>query len=356
MKLRGVVGGVLLASLIAAGCGDDGGEEQTADTTAVTVDSGQEEAAGREGGELESETIRVAFASEPDFTQVSNFRWLDQLREQDGLEVEELYFESSQDAFRALIAGEADVAVGTILSAISLVQEAGESVKLIAADLKATDYLLISTPEIESLEDLRGQKVGISTPGDVSDTLTRVVLKREGVDPAEVQFLQIGGTSARMSGLLENQIAAGAAHAAEGLTAVEQGLKNLFVYGEAVPDYLQHGVIVKDEFIDANPNLTQLMVDRFIDSTRWAAENREEYIELSKEKVEGPSDAARDEAYEIFLDIDMFAVNGGMDDAILENTVAIEQEVGTLGEDVPAIDEWADATFVEHYLEENGEL
>lgn len=353
MKVRGVVVGMLLASLVAVGCGDDA-EEQTTDTTAGN--SGQEEAAGSEGGELESNRIRVAFASEPDFTQVSNFEWLDQLREQDGLEVEELFFESSQDAFRALVAGEADVAVGTILSAISLVQEAGESVKVIAADLKATDYLLISTPDIESLEDLKGKKVGISTPGDVSDTLTRVVLKREGVNPDDVQFLQIGGTSARMSGLLENQISAGAAHAAEGLTAVEQGLKNLFVYGEAVPDYLQHGVIVKDEFLSDNPNLTQLMVDRFIDSVRWAAENKEEYIALSQEKVEGPSDAARDEAYDIFLNIDMFAVNGGMDDAILENTVKIEQEVGTLGDDVPPTEEWADATFVERYLEENGEL
>jgi NitT/TauT family transport system substrate-binding protein len=312
------------------------------------------EAAAEGPGEPETDTVRVAFASQPDFTQVMNFKWLDDMRAE-GLTVEDEYFESSQDAFRALVAGETDVAVGTLLSAILLVQETGEGVKVIASDLQAPDYLLISQPDIESLADLEGQRVGISTPGDISDTLTRVVMNREGVNVDAVNFVQIGGTGARMSALLEGQIEAGPAHAAEGLTAAEEGLKNLFAYGTTVPDYLQHGLIVTDEWIAQNPNLTQLMVDMFVESTRWAAENKDEYVELSLETVEGPSDEARDQAYEIFMEIDMFAINGGMADDLLENTVAVEQEVGTLTDDAPPIEEWADTSFVESYLERFGE-
>jgi ABC-type nitrate/sulfonate/bicarbonate transport system substrate-binding protein len=122
-----------------------------------------------------------------------------------------------------------------------------------------------------------------------------------------------------------------------------------------VPDYLQHGLIVTDDWIASNPELTQCMVDVFVDTVRWADASKDEYIELSAETVEGPSDAARDEAYDIFKEIDMFAVNGGMSDDLLENTVAIEQEVGTLGDDAPAVEEWADPSFVEDYLERNGE-
>jgi len=357
MKLHASVLMALLALLVAA-CSTSTASpsaseaEPSAAASEPAESTAPSEAAGP--GEPETDTVRVAFASQPDFTQVMNFKWLEDM-EATGLTVEDNYFESSQDAFRALVAGETDVAVGTLLSAILLVQETGEGVKVIASDLQAPDYLLISQPDIGSLADLEGARVGISTPGDISDTLTRVVLSREGVDLAAVNFVQIGGTSARMAALLEGQIEAGPAHAAEGLTAAEEGLQNLFAYGNAIPDYLQHGLIVTDEWIANNPNLTQIMVDLFVESTRWANDNKDEYIERSADTVEGPSDAARDQAYDIFQEISMFAVNGGMSMDLLENTVAVEQEVGTLGDDVPAFEEWADPSFVESYLERNGE-
>ena len=360
MKLRLSVLLVLVA-IIAAACSngssspspsEDAAEPSTPAASEAPTSAAPSEAAGP--GEPETDTIRVGFASQPDFTQVMNFKWLDDL-EAEGFTVEDNYFESSQDAFRALVAGEVDVAVGTLLSAILLVQESGEGVKVIASDLQAPDYLLISQPEITSLDQLEGARVGISTPGDISDTLTRVVLNREGIDVDAVDFVQIGGTGARMAALLEGQIEAGPAHAAEGLTAAEEGLANLFAYGTAVPDYLQHGLIVTDDWIASNPNLTQIMVDLFVESTRWANDSKEDYIALSADTVEGPSDAARDEAYDIFQEISMFAINGGMTEELLQNTVDIEKEVGTLGDDAPALEEWADPSFVESYLERFGE-
>lgn len=358
MKLRLSVLLVLVA-IIAAACTtssspspSEAATESEPAASEAPASAAPSEAAGP--GEPETDTIRVGFASQPDFTQVMNFKWLDDL-EAEGFTVEDNYFESSQDAFRALVAGEVDVAVGTLLSAILLVQESGEGVKVIASDLQAPDYLLISQSDITSLDQLEGARVGISTPGDISDTLTRVVLNREGIDVEAVDFVQIGGTGARMAALLEGQIEAGPAHAAEGLTAAEEGLSNLFAYGTAVPDYLQHGLIVTDEWISSNPNLTQIMVDLFVESTRWANDSKEDYIALSADTVEGPSDAARDQAYDIFQEISMFAVNGGMTEELLQNTVDIEKEVGTLGDDAPPLEEWADPSFVENYLERFGE-
>jgi NitT/TauT family transport system substrate-binding protein len=335
--VAGLLAVVSLAATV-AGCGND--EAGSA-------------ASGADGGSGSS-TLRVAFASQPDFTQVMNFKWLDTLEQQEGTKVETKFFESSQDAFRAMIAGEADIAVAAIVSAVQLVQETGEQVKVLAVDLKAPDYLLMATPDMNSLSDLEGQRIGISTPGDISDSLTRVVLDREGVDVSKVRFVEIGGTSARMAALLSGQIQGGAAHAAEGLAAAEEGIKNLTAFGETVPDYAQHGVIVREEWLQENREFAQTMVDHFIDSVRWAADNKDEYIELSRSRVEGLSDQAREEAYDIFTDIGMFAVDGGMDETVLNNTVEIEQEVGSLGDDVPDISEWADPSFVENYLEREG--
>ena len=165
MKLRVPVLLVLLALLVAActsGTSSPSASEASEPSEAPASEPAESTApseAAEGPGEPESDSLRVAFASQPDFTQIMNFKWLEDL-EGEGLTVEDNYFESSQDAFRALVAGEADVAVGTLLSAILLVQESGEGVKVIASDLQAPDYLLISQPEVESLSDLEGQRVG----------------------------------------------------------------------------------------------------------------------------------------------------------------------------------------------------
>ena len=326
---------MVLVLLIATACGGSG--------------STSEESGG-------SRTLRVAFASSPDFTQVSNFKWIQDLRAS-GVDVKDLYFQSSQDAFRALVSGEADVALGTVASAILLNMSAGENVKVIASDLQAPDYILITTPDITNDVDLEGKRIGISTPGDVSDTLTRLVLQSRGVDTSKIDFVEIGGTGARMQALLSNQISGGAAHAAEGLAAVGQGLKNLFAYGKTIPDYLQHGLIVQQSWIDSNQDFVQEMVDSFIASTRWAADNKDAYIELSKENIEGIDDQVRSQAYDIFKSINMFAINGGMEDSQLNTTVDIEKKVGTFGDKpLPPLSAWSDPTYVQNYLQHNGSV
>jgi ABC-type nitrate/sulfonate/bicarbonate transport system substrate-binding protein len=348
------VGLLLVAlALFAAGCGG-GGETET---ETAGAESNGDEVSQEAGDGFGIDTLRVGFASDPDFTQIANYKWLQDLEEMDGIEVEESYFRSSQDSFRALVSGEVDLAFGTLSSGIALVSEGGDPIKAIVSDMKAPDYILVADDELDSLQALEGQRVGISTPGDISDSLTRALLTREGVDVSKVEFLQIGGTSARMSALLADQIDAGPAHAADGLSAIEEGdLKNLYSYGNSIGDYLQQVVFVNDEWAAENAEFVQHAVNRFIDSVRWAASEKDEYLELAGEFVEGLDPAIANQAYDIFADIEMFAVNGGMSEELLDNTVDIEQEVGALGADVPPKEQWADASFVERYLEENGEV
>lgn len=341
----------LALSLVFYGCG---GESQDTATEATETPAGPETT---EPQAHFPSTLRVGFASDPDFTQIANYKWLRDLEENDGLEVKESYFRSSQDSFRALVAGEVDIAFGTLSSGISLVAQGGDPIKAVVSDMKAPDYILVAQDSFESLSDLEGERVGISTPGDISDTLTRAVLSREGVNVDAIEFFQIGGTSARMAGLLAGQIAAGAAHAADGLAAIEEGpLQNLYSYGNAIGDYLQQLVFVNDEWASENEEFVQHLVDTFLDSVRWANENKDEYIDLAGEFLDGLDADIASRAYDIFIDIEMFAVNGGMSDRLLENTVTIEQEVGALDDEVAPMDEWADQRYVENYLEAHGEL
>ena len=169
-----------------------------------------------------------------------------------------------------------------------------------------------------------------------------------------VEYIQIGGTSARMAGLLADQLDAGLAHAAEGINAVQEAagsLKVLWRVGETVPSYLQRGLMVSDEFLTENPNLTQIVVDTLMNGVRWSEDpaNEDAYVELACSTVELP-EAVCHEAWALYRDIGMWALDGGLDVDRLAETVAIEVEVGNLDGDIPDESEYVDRSFVESYL------
>lgn len=305
-------------------------------------------------GSLEGVTLRLGSASRPDFTDVPMLRMVDKLEER-GAKVEVSLFEGDQAPLRALIAGEVDFVAAGVPATIHLAEAADEGVRVFVVNLQDTDYLLVGQPQLQSLQDLSGKKVGIASAGGISDVLTRLVLRAEGVDENSVNWVTVGGTSARTAGLASGQIDAGPAHAADALAAEEQnGLKVLWRNADTVDDYLQQGLVSTKDWLASNKDVAQIIVDEMIDASRWAAVNKDEYIGRSEADIEGPSGAVRSGAYDIFKEIGMFPVNGGMHADQLNNTAQVEVDLGNI-DSLPALETYTDTSFVADYLDRNGE-
>lgn len=358
MRKRLIVTWLLtLCALVAAGCG--GGEpapdaaaggEGAASPADDTVNASE-----NEEDSLEGVTLRVGSSSVPDYSDVTLLRLVGQLEER-GAQVEVSHFEGDQAPLRALVAGEIDVAAAGVPATIHLAEQTDEGVRVFGVNLQQTDYILVAQPEFTELADLQGEQIGIASPGGISDVLTRLVLEGEGIPLDSVEFVSVGGTGARMSAMASGQLAAGPAHAADALAAVEQsGMSNLWLYADTVDSYLQQGLVSTEGWLAENPELAQTIVDELIDASRWAAENKDEYVELSFDAVDGPSETVRQQAYDIFTDIEMFPVNGGMTEEQLTNTAQIEVDLGNIA-DLPALETFSDPTFVEDYLDRVGEL
>jgi ABC-type nitrate/sulfonate/bicarbonate transport system substrate-binding protein len=359
---------LLAVGLIAAGCGDDDDADVAADTTtteAATEAEGEEPADGGAGTAdgvpescapegLESTELRLA-TSPPEFDTVTDAHWLEVLADA-GLEVETFEFESSPDTVRAVAAGEGDVINTSPLAIMQYIQQSGGGLRVMAVELLKTDYLLVTTPDVAGVEDVEGRVVGISEPGDLSDSLTRLMLGNAGVDVSSIQFAEIGGTGARVAALAAGQIQAGAVHAADALAAAEEfGLTAEVRYVDYIPDYAQRFLAASPDWLDENPQLAQCLVDAMIDTQRWSMENKEEYVELGLSLVEGLPEHVADEVYDLFHDEGFFAVDGGLPS--VEPTMQVEVDQGNLDEggSLADFDSWVDPTFVESYLERNGE-
>jgi len=71
---------------------------------------------------------------------------------------------------------------------------AGIDAKIVASPLVKLPYVLVTRKEIRRPEDLKGKALGIARAGDLSDRLSRAVVKKLGVPPETVTMRPIGGS------------------------------------------------------------------------------------------------------------------------------------------------------------------
>jgi ABC-type nitrate/sulfonate/bicarbonate transport system substrate-binding protein len=303
-------------------------------------------------GDPEKTTLKIVQGSSPDYTQIALTKAIQMLNDK-GITTEFANVDDTDTATRSVIAGQADIVVNSLFFGINA-RKADIPLVTMMADAQTLDYLLVSIPSVTSVEQLVGGTVGINKPGDLGATVADQCLKFSKVDVSKVELVQVGGTGARMAALISGQIMAAPAHAAEALNAqLEGGLNILVDCGQAIGTFLQTGATATEDWLAANPNLAQHFVDTYIDALRWAEDNKDEYIALSKEVLPEMDDSLRGPAYDVFKKAGLFAINGGLTPESIAKLVSIGLDAKSIEEPVP--DTWYTMKYIESYLERNGE-
>ncbi|HLH26206.1 MAG TPA: ABC transporter substrate-binding protein [Chloroflexota bacterium] len=126
---------------------------------------------------------------------------------QNGLAVQDfLYITSGTLTVQALIGNNVQFAAAGSDAIIDAVLH-GSDLAMIAGASNKFDFALIAGGDIQSGDDLRAKRVGISKIGSSSDFAARTALQQLGLDPDnDVTILQIGGTGARLSALQSGAI------------------------------------------------------------------------------------------------------------------------------------------------------
>ena len=110
-----------------------------------------------------------------------------------GLKLENIFIRGSAQNLAALASDEVQftycAADGTIPGLAS-----GIDAKLVASPLVKLPYVLVARKEIRRPEDLKGKSIGIARAGDLSDRLSRAVVKKFGLSPDVVTIRPIGGS------------------------------------------------------------------------------------------------------------------------------------------------------------------
>jgi NitT/TauT family transport system substrate-binding protein len=151
----------------------------------------------------------------------------------------------------------------------------GLPVRLVAGLLSSSPHVLLAQPEIKTIKELSGKKVGLAGFGDATHVLARLILARNGIDPEkEVQFVPLGSDSGRFAGL--QQKLADAVVTSPPLDFEGRKLARAYEY----VNYPLSGVGVNIKTIEQNRDQVKRTIRALIKASRFIRENREEAVKL----------------------------------------------------------------------------
>ncbi|MGN6716305.1 MAG: ABC transporter substrate-binding protein [Candidatus Binatia bacterium] len=187
------------------------------------------------------------------------------LFQKNGIDPQILYLQTTLGQ-TAMIAGEVDMCVysGSLLSSARL---QGADVVMISSFLNKPLYRLVVRPEIKTVADLKGKRLGVTRFGTVTDLMTRLLVGKLGLDPdKDVSYIQVGDVPILLASLTTGRTINGAIiQPPYYLKAVASGMRILVNMQEMDIPVQQTGLNTTQKFIARNPDVVRRVVKSLIE-------------------------------------------------------------------------------------------
>ena len=191
----------------------------------------------------------------------------------------------------------------------------GLPLKFVAISVRKTDHFLISRPELKTIQDLRGKRLGVSTLFGTDQLAAEDMMQSKGLNPSAVQVVALGDAPVRVQALRAGIVEVIAMNTPYDMVLMKDGYNAL-----AGPQDLKRalplaGLAVKDSLLKEKPALIKRALRAVLKSHRFIFDNKQETTRIMMQWLSQPPDIAS-RAYELALLA--LSRNGEIPDADLE--------------------------------------
>jgi NitT/TauT family transport system substrate-binding protein len=218
-----------------------------------------------------------------------------------GLDLTILNFEGGSRIVQALTAGSVDVAIGagTQMSFIAK----GAPMMAVCEDTTTLPYFSIGVPwdsRINSLDDLKGKKIGVSNPGSLTDWVAQELARKKGWGPDGVTRVMVGGgITASTAAFRAHQIDAYVGGTTSFLVEAEKQVGRVLTpVSDFVGNMASGTIFASNHLIATNPDSLRAFLAGWIDTTEFILTHKTETVK-SWSKVTGFPETVMSEEYEI---------------------------------------------------------
>ncbi|BAW24018.1 ABC-type nitrate/sulfonate/bicarbonate transport systems periplasmic components-like protein [Pseudomonas putida] len=163
---------------------------------------------------------------------------------------------------------------------------AGGPLRLLAGNTGKLAHALIARPQIDSIEALRGGRIGILNRREGTFFQVRTMLARHGLHyPQDYSVIETGGVPARHRALLDGSIDAGLQSVPWSYQAEDEGLRNLGQIIDYIPDWQFVSVNASLPWAERNRELLQRFLAVLLESTEALYSSREAAAEVASRQL-----------------------------------------------------------------------
>lgn len=178
---------------------------------------------------------------------------------------------------------------------------AGLDAKIIASPLVKLPYVLVARKEVRRPEDLKGKSLGIARVGDLSDRLSRAVVKKLGLAPESVTIRPIGGSQ----GERYQAMAAGIVHGVIitpplDVRARNEGFNVMYRLVDLNLPFVYSSLHTSHKMLRERPEIVQRMVAAFAEVIHFVEKNPEKAKASIGKAMRTKDPEALQSAYDVY--------------------------------------------------------
>lgn len=216
-----------------------------------------------------ADKVRVAFSAVAPTQGVLWVADVGGLLNKNGISAEIIY---TRAAIETLVAGEVDFAqmTGALMSSARL---QGADPVMIAGVQDTLDDRLVARPNVKSMEDLRGKRIGVFRFGAASHLRLIFVLPRYGLSERDVTLLQIGDSPERLIALAGGSVDATLFSPPDHLEALRAGMKVLLNLRELNVPYQGSGLVTTQRVLAKKRDIARRFLKSYVEAVHMVKTN-----------------------------------------------------------------------------------
>jgi ABC-type nitrate/sulfonate/bicarbonate transport system substrate-binding protein len=219
----------------------------------------------------------------------------------EGLEDQIILIPSGSQLAQVVVAGEVDIAALNGSSAMAAALQ-GADIKIIGNTTNKLIFSIYARPEIKSVEDLKGKKIGITRFGSATDISARFALAKFNIQPQkDVTILPMGAMTSIMSGLQAGAIDAGLVSPPTLFAVDRLGFKEVVNITDMNLAFPNPSLVVQAGIVRTKPRLIESFMRAYARAIHRAKTDRELAMKSVAKytKIEDP--AVLRKAYDLYL-------------------------------------------------------
>ena len=249
--------------------------------------------------------------------------------QQEGLNVDFVLMPAALN-IKVLLSG--DIQYATTITAGVVANIRGVNTRVIMCFVDRVLLDLVSTPEINSITDLKGKLLGISSRGGLHDVTMRRIFAQSGMDPSQATFITVGGQGAMLASLQSKRIAAGLLNPPHNFLAYREGLKNLGFAGNFVR-IPSTGIVTMRETLERSPDQVRRMLRALARARAFAKENKAATVAILKRFVQLNDEELVAKIYDYHKRAE--TLDGRVDPALAADTIRDSLQAEAIAKEIP---------------------